>query len=189
MRCVHHECAWTEKLCTLPISRQIAAAGTYRQHKSNSIGRNENTSIHVAQGRLTGRHSRTLSEQNLMHLWVAVLLSCKLAQVCQLSSDEEDGDRNTKDGLSQEEQQVLLGAVTILALHHLECQEYSPQDQQLDHLQDMCVGSGNCWKRYQVRNSIVAGSSVQRPASGHLAGQHMRLLELLIATCTVKNTV
>jgi len=55
-----------------------------------------------------------------MHLWVAMLLSCRLAQVCQLSSDEEDGDRDTEDGLSQKEQQVLLGAVTVLALHHLE---------------------------------------------------------------------
>jgi len=67
-----------------------------------------------------------LSKQDLMHLWVAVLLSCRLAQACQLCSDEEDGDRDTEDGLSQEEQQVFLGAVTVLALHHLECQEYSP---------------------------------------------------------------
>lgn len=58
--------------------------------------------MHVAQDRLTGRHSRTLPKQNLMHLWVAMLLSCRLAQVCQLSSDEEDSDRDTKDGLSQE---------------------------------------------------------------------------------------
>ncbi len=77
-----------------------------------------------------------------MHLWVAMLLSCRLAQVCQLSSDEEDSDRDTKDGLSQEEQQVLLGAVTVLAFHHLKCQEHSPQEQQLDHLRDMGMGLG-----------------------------------------------
>lgn len=144
----------------------------------------QNTNMHVAQGRHTGRHSRALSEQNLMHLWVAMLLSCRLAQVCQLSSDEEDSDRDTEDSLSQEEQQVLLGAVTVLALHHLECQEYSPQDQQLDHLQDMRLVSGNCWKRCNIRNNIVAGSSVQRPASCSPVGWHTVLMKLPMISFT-----
>ena len=70
-----------------------------------------------------------------MHLWVAMLLSSRSAKICQFCPDEEACDRDAEDGLGQEEQQVLFGAVTVLALDQLECQEHHPQDEQLDHLQ------------------------------------------------------
>lgn len=63
-----------------------------------------------------------------------MLLSCRLAQVRQLPPHEEGGHRDAEDGLRQEQHQVLLAAVAVLALHHLEGEEDCPQQQQLDHL-------------------------------------------------------
>lgn len=64
-----------------------------------------------------------------------MLLGCRLAQVRQLPPHVEGGHRNAEDGLGQEQHQVLLGAVAVLALHHLEGEEDCPQQHQLPHLQ------------------------------------------------------
>ena len=56
--------------------------------------------------------------------------------LCQLPSDEEDRRRYAKHSLTQEQEQVLLGAGSIFALAHLEGKETSPQHQKLCNLQD-----------------------------------------------------
>ena len=95
-------------------------------------------------GELTLRGTTTLSQQQLMHFRVAILLGCRLAQVCQLSPHVEGGYRNAEDSLRDEKQQVLLGAVAVLALHQLEGEEDCPQQQQLPYLKVTHTAGSAC---------------------------------------------
>ena len=70
-----------------------------------------------------------------MHFWVFMVLPCRLAQLCQLMSDEVDCKRDAEDCLGCKDPQELLAAVSVLGLFKLECQEDNPQGQQHADLQ------------------------------------------------------